>query len=578
MNNRVSCGLVGSKHLNKNINVAGWIKKNRKLGSLIFIDLYDKTGLVQVVVDSNNKFFNECLSLTKESCVTINGTVRKRSNPNKDIPTGLYEIVLENFLLFSKAETTPIEINDEITSLEDTRLKYRYLDLRRRTVQSNIILRSKIISSFRKALEKREFIEMETPVLSKQTPEGARDFLVPTRLGKFYALPQSPQIYKQLLMVAGFEKYFQVAKCFRDEDLRADRQPEFTQLDIETSFLNQQEIIELFEDVIVEVFKDVLNEDIKKPFLKMSYEDAMNNYGSDKPDLRFDNKIFDLTNDFKESTFNIFKKAFEDSKCVKAVVIEDKEIDKNTIKALEKFALDNKAKGLAWVYIKDSKIVNGSIAKVLDEPSLLKVIKTTKVKTGTYFFVADKKEVALNALGAVRKEFANLGLVKLSCKFKFCWIVDWPLFEYSEEENRYVSAHHPFTLPANEHIDSFEKHPETTKAQAYDIVLNGYEVGGGSLRIYSSELQNRMFKFLGLNQKEIDQKFGFLLNAFKYGVPPHGGIAFGLDRLVMLMLGVSNIREIIVFPKNSNGTDLMLDTPTNIEENLLDELKLQFKK
>lgn len=578
MENRIPCGLVSEKYLNKDINVTGWIRKNRKLGSLIFIDLYDKSGLVQIVVDSNNKNFNQCFSLTKESCVCIKGFVRKRSNPNKNISTGLYEIVLKDLKVFSKAKTTPIEINDKITSLEDVRLKYRYLDLRRKPIQKNIILRSKIISSFRKSLEKRGFCDFETPVLSKQTPEGARDYLVPTRFGKFYALPQSPQIYKQLLMIAGFEKYYQIAKCFRDEDLRADRQPEFTQLDVETSFLNQNEIMTLFEEIIVEVFDDVLHEKIPKPFLKMSYSQVMNEYGSDKPDLRFDCKIFDLSNEFKDSSFNIFKNAIKDKKCVKAVCVPNKEVEKNTIKFLEKNAFDNKAKGLAWIYLKDKKLMSGSITKFLDEQTIQKIIKVTMITTGTIFFVADTKEISLNALGAIRKEFANLGLVSLNSKFKFCWIVDWPLFEYNEEEKRYVSAHHPFTLPENRFIENFENDPKNVKAQAYDIVLNGYEVGGGSLRIYDSELQNRIFKFLGLSQKEIDLKFGFLLNAFKYGVPPHGGIAFGLDRLIMLMLGVSNIREIIVFPKNSSGYDLMLDTPGEIDESLLDELKLQIKK
>ena len=577
MENRIPCGFINEKYLNKNVNVAGWIKKNRKLGSLIFIDLYDKSGLVQIVVDSHNKNFDECYLLTKESCVCINGDVRKRSNPNKEIPTGLYEIRLKSLKIFSKSETTPIEINDEINSLEDIRFKYRYLDLRRKPIQNNIILRSKIISSFRKSLEKRGFLDFETPILSKQTPEGARDYLVPTRLGKFYSLPQSPQIYKQLLMIAGFENYYQIAKCFRDEDLRADRQPEFTQLDIETSFLNQEEIISLFEEIIVEVFNDVLHEKITKPFLRMSYDQARTEYGSDKPDLRFDCKIVDLTEEFKDSSFNLFKNAVKEKKCVKAVCVPNKEVEKNIIKTFEKYALDNNAKGLAWVYLKDKKLVSGSIIKILDEATIAKILKSTNITTGTIFFIADTKEISLNALGAIRKEFANLNLVTLKSKFKFCWIIDWPLFEYSKEDNRYVSAHHPFTLPDNKYIDNFEKDPKNAKAQAYDIVLNGYEVGGGSLRIYNSELQNRMFKFLGLTQKEIDLKFGFLLNAFKYGVPPHGGIAFGLDRLIMLMLDVSNIREIIVFPKNSSGYDLMLDTPSMVDNVLLDELKLQIK-
>lgn len=578
MSNIVYCGNVGKQHLEKEIVIKGWIKKNRKLGSLIFIDVYDVTGLVQVVVEEKNKFFNDCLQTPKESVIEIIGTVRKRSNVNKELKTGEYEIDLKEFKVYSKSELPPFLIQDNTDGLEDLRLKYRYLDLRRPIVQSYIINRGKIINLFRKFLIENDFNEIETPYLSKQTPEGARDYLVPTRNKKFFALPQSPQVYKQLLMVSGMNRYFQIARCFRDEDLRADRQPEFSQIDIETSFLSEVEIQTIIEKMFVFVFKEFFNIVLKTPFLRMSYDDAIEYYGSDKPDIRFENKIVNLTSYFKDTNFKIFKSIHDSNNRISAVFVEDN-ISKQDIKKLEKIAQDNKAKGLAYLYIENQKMSSGSIANVIESNIIEKICKDNKFINGTLFFVADKFEVTQQALGAVRKELVNVSnKIKINQEFAFLWVVNWPLFEYSEEEKRYVSAHHPFTLPSSDTINNFDKDPKNAKAQAYDIVLNGYEIGGGSLRIYDSELQTRMFKFLGLSDKEVNDKFGFIVNAFKYGVPPHGGIALGVERILMLMLKTNSIRDVIAFPKNSSGIDLLFETPSDVSNESLKELGIKLEK
>ncbi|MDE6429169.1 MAG: aspartate--tRNA ligase [Malacoplasma sp.] len=574
----VYCGNVCEKHLNKEICVKGWIKKNRKLGSLLFIDVYDITGIVQVVVEEKNKQFEECLKTPKESVVAIEGIVRKRSNINKELKTGEFEIDLKSFKVYSKSKLPPFLIQDNTDGLEDLRLKYRYLDLRRSIVKSNIINRSKIINLIRNFFINNDFNEIETPYLSKQTPEGARDYLVPTRSRKFFALPQSPQIYKQLLMIAGMNRYFQIVRCFRDEDLRADRQPEFTQLDVETSFLDANQIQSIIEELLVYLFKEFLNIDLKIPFLRMKYSDAMENYGSDKPDIRFENKIMNLTSYFSNTKFKIFKNVYDSKKRIGGLFLQDL-ISKNDIKKLEKIALDNKAKGLAYLFIKNKKVESGSIASVVEKEIIEKICNDYNLEEGVLFFIADEVETTLQALGAVRKEFLNISnKVVINQDFAFLWVVDWPLFEYSDTENRYVSAHHPFTMPQKEWVDNFEKNPKETLAEAYDIVLNGYEIGGGSIRIYDTDLQTRVFKFLGLSEKEINDKFGFIINAFSYGVPPHGGIALGLERLLMIMLKTNNIRDVIAFPKSSSGTDLLFDTPSNVSEKSLQELGIKLEK
>ncbi len=574
----VYCGNVCEKYLNNEICVKGWIKKSRKLGSLLFIDVYDITGIVQVVVEEKNKHFEECLKTPKESVIAIEGVVRKRSNVNKELKTGEFEIDLKSFKVYSKSKLPPFLIQDDTDGLEDLRLKYRYLDLRRPIVKSNIINRSKIINLIRNFFINNDFNEIETPYLSKQTPEGARDYLVPTRSKKFFALPQSPQIYKQLLMIAGMNRYFQIVRCFRDEDLRADRQPEFTQLDVETSFLDAVQIQTIIEELLVYLFKEFLNINLKTPFLRMKYSDAMENYGSDKPDLRFENKIMNLTPYFQNTKFKIFKNIYDSKKRIGGIFLQDL-ISKNEIKKLEKIAIDNKAKGLAYLFIKNKKVESGSIASVVEKEIIEKICNDNNLTEGTLFFIADETEVTLQALGAVRKEFLNVSnKIVIKQDFAFLWVVDWPLFEYSESENRYVSAHHPFTMPQKEWINNFEKSPKETLAEAYDIVLNGYEVGGGSIRIYDTDLQTRVFKFLGLSEKEINDKFGFIINAFSYGVPPHGGIALGLERLLMIMLKTNNIRDVIAFPKSSSGTDLLFDIPSNVSDKSLEELGIKLEK
>lgn len=575
---KVMCGEVDGRYLDKKISINGWIKKNRKLGSLIFMDVYDLTGVVQVVVNQNNKYFENVYSTPKESVVKVEGTLRRRSNINKELKTGEFEIDLTFFEVYSIAQTPPFLIENNTDGLEELRLKYRYLDLRRPVNQSYIINRSKIINICRNFLIDNNFIEIETPYLSKQTPEGARDYLVPTRNQRFFALPQSPQIYKQLLMVSGFNRYFQIARCFRDEDLRADRQPEFTQLDIETSFLNSNEIQTIIEKMFQHLFSTFFNIDIQIPFQRMSYFEAMEYYGCDKPDLRFENKIMNLTNYFSKTNFMIFKNIVENKKMIGSLFLEDI-LSKNQLKNLEKLAKDNKAKGLLYIVINEKKITSGNIVNNIEENIINNIINENNFHTGTLFFVADDKDVVLKSLGAIRREFINISQnIKIKNEFAFVWIVDWPLFEYSDDDKRYVAAHHPFTSPSLDTINDFDKNPSMAKGESYDIVLNGYEIGGGSIRIHNQEVQKRMFNFLGLSEKEIEEKFGFLIKAFSYGVPPHGGIALGIERLLMLMLKTNSIRDVIAFPKNSNGIDLLFDTPSNVSEESLKELKINLLK
>lgn len=574
--NIIKCNQAKKDLLNQNVVINGWIKKIRKLGSIIFLDLYDITGILQVFIDNKNEYYNEILKTPKESVVQVKGVLKLRSNINKNLDTGEFEVHLKEFFVYSKAKLPPFLIEDETDGLEELRLKYRYLDLRRKKMQQILISRSKILNICRNFLAENSFIEVETPYLSKQTPEGARDYLVPTRSGKFFALPQSPQIYKQLLMVSGLDRYFQFTRCFRDEDLRSDRQPEFTQLDIETSFLKDVEIQTIIEKMFKKLFKTFLNIDLEIPFQRMSYEYAMNNYGSDKPDIRFENKILHLNDYFKNTNFKIFKTVLLDKNNLIGGLFINDSLDKNAIKILEKIVKDNNAKGLAYLTIQNFQPINGTIFNVIEKENIIQICKDFNLENGVLFFVADKKEITLKALGAIRKEFLNLSKkIKLNKEFAFLWIVDWPLFEYSETENRYLAAHHPFTSPSDCSIKDFDTNPESAKGKSYDIVLNGYEIGGGSIRIYDKNIQKRMFEFLGLDENEIQKKFGFIINAFEYGVPPHGGIALGIERLLMIMLKTDTIRDVIAFPKNSSGIDLLFESPTNISNDLLKDLNLK---
>ena len=575
---RLYCGDITNSLINQEVLVYGWVKKNRKLGSLVFLDISDRSGLVQVVVLENNNFFNLAKNLKRESVVAITGIVNKKETPNNLYPNGDIEIQLTDLKVLSVSETTPLIIENNTDALEEIRMKYRFLDLRRPLMQQNLFFRSKVVNALRQFLVNNGFIDVETPILGKPTPEGARDYLVPSRVhyGKFYALPQSPQIYKQLLMVSGFDRYFQIARCFRDEDLRSDRQPEFTQLDMELSFCNELQIQTLVEQLIQYIFKETLNVDIKIPFIRMNYIDAVNTYGSDKPDLRFDLKLIDATDYFKNTTLDLFKQAKAKNEVIKAIVV-DQVLDKKIINELEKYAKDMKAKGLAYI-IYDGTELKGPISNYLDINLVKEFLLQNNCTTGTILLVVDKLKIVNDALGLVRNVLADKLGLKQKNNFQFLWIVNWPLFEYNEEEKQYLPAHHPFTQPQDEFHNTFDKDKANALAKAYDIVLNGYELGGGSIRITDPEMQTRMFNAIGLSADEINTKFGYLINAFKYGVPPHGGLAIGIDRLISLMLNLDNIKDVIAFPKNSNAYDQMLEAPSVTNSKELFELGINWDK
>ncbi len=573
----LNCGEISNKNIGENIKINGWVKNIRKLGSLIFMEIKDRFGFIQVVVEQNNKFFDEIYHTPIQSTICVIGIVQKRKSVNIKIRNGDIEIILNDYVIYSKARTLPISIEVNSNVSENIRLKYRYLDLRRNNMQNNLAFRSKLLLAMRNFLNKQNFIEVETPCLSKATPEGARDYIVPTRNNPnaFYALPQSPQIYKQLLMVAGIMKYFQIARCFRDEDLRADRQPEFTQLDLEMSFVDELKIQSIIENMFKTILKEQLDIDIKIPFERMPYDIAVNTYGSDKPDLRFDLQLNDATKIFKNTKFRVFADGIKNNKVIK-YIITDKLFDKTQIETLRKYAKDNKAYDLIYLSLKD-KVISGSIKNVIEHEIINKIFAIHKIESGTLFMICDNLEVTNQSLGAVRNLLGAMLNLKDSKILKFVWITDWPLYEYNEEEKRYVAAHHPFTSPAIESLKTFDADKKNAKARAYDIVLNGYEIGGGSIRISDTNIQSRMFKSIGLSEKEIKNKFGFMLEAFSYGVPPHGGIALGIDRLIMLLVNAQTIRDVIAFPKDSQNIDQMMSSPSEVNQESLDELFLKIK-
>ena len=580
MKRSMYAGRVREEHIGQEITLKGWVARRRDLGGLIFIDLRDREGIMQLVINPEKvsaEVMATAESLRSEFVIEVTGQVAAREQANDKLATGAVELNVTALSVLNTAKTTPFEIKDGIEANDDTRLRYRYLDLRRPEMLENLKLRAKVTHSIRNYLDELEFIDVETPFLSKSTPEGARDYLVPSRVNKghFYALPQSPQITKQLLMNAGFDRYYQIVKCFRDEDLRGDRQPEFTQVDLETSFLTEQEIQDITEGLIARVMKETKGIEVTLPFPRMKYDDAMALYGSDKPDTRFEMLLQDLTEVVKGVDFKVFSEA----PAVKAIVIKGaadnysrKDIDKMT-----EVAKQYGAKGLAWVKVVDGEL-NGPVAKFLtgSQADLTTVLGLED--KDLVLFVADTLEVANATLGALRGRIAKeLGLID-NDKFNFLWVVDWPMFEWSEEEDRYMSAHHPFTLPQAETAHELEGDLAKVRAVAYDIVLNGYELGGGSLRINQKELQERMFKALGFSAEEANDQFGFLLEAMDYGFPPHGGLAIGLDRFVMLLAGEENIREVIAFPKNNKATDPMTQAPSTVSLKQLEELNLQVEQ
>ncbi len=568
-----TCGELTKKNKEKEVTLCGWVHARRDHGGLIFIDLRDRYGITQIVFTPKIKFFETAEHLAREDVIQISGKVKERpkSMVNQKIITGEIEVNVEKLEILNKSKTPPIEIDTEKEISEETRLRYRYLDLRRKNMQKNLLLRHKITKTIREYLNEKQFVDIETPFLTKSTPEGARDYLVPSRVnpGKFYALPQSPQIMKQILMSSNFDRYYQIVRCFRDEDLRSDRQPEFTQLDLEMSFIDEEDIYEVIEGLLKRIIKEVHNLDIKTPFIRLDYEEAIEKYGSDKPDTRFELELIDIDNIAKKTSFDIFKKA----ETVKCVYLE-KDVSRKDIEYLTEFVRQNKGSRLAWLRV-DNKKIDGPLAKFFTEEAIQETLRKTKAKSGTIFFIADRKKLVNEILGRLRKEIAlKYDLIKKD-DFKFLWVNNFPLFEYSEEEQRYVSVHHPFTTPRKEHLNLLESHPEQVKSKGYDIVLNGTELGGGSIRINKKDVQEKVFRALGISEEEAMVKFGFLLEALEYGFPPHGGIALGVDRMVALLIGQTDIREVIAFPKNKAAQDLMMDAPSSVTSEQLKELKIK---
>lgn len=577
------CGDFRIDDVGKKVVLCGWVQKQRDMGQLIFVDLRDRTGIVQLAFDekTDKETFKKAFELRAEFVIEVYGVVKERESKNKVLPTGDIEIEVTDLNVISEAETPPFEIVENSNVKDETRFKYRYLDLRRPDVQNKIIARHKIVKVVRDYFDANGFIEIETPVLIKSTPEGARDYLVPSRIhkGSFFALPQSPQLYKQLCMLAGFDRYMQIARCFRDEDLRADRQPEFTQIDFEMSFVEKEDVMQISEDLVKLLYKKILNIDLIEPFQKMKYDEAMRRFGSDKPDLRFEMELVDLNDVLRGSEFKVFSSAIDNGGSVMAIVAKNaagsftrKEIDK-----LTNWIKDYGAKGLAWTKINEDGTSSSSYEKFLSDAEIAEMRLELKSENGDVIFVvaSENKQVVFESLGALRCELAErLNLIDKS-KPSLLWITDFPLFEYDDEEKRFVAKHHPFTAPCDEDVDKIVSDPGHVYAKAYDLVLNGCEVGGGSIRISDPDMQKKMLSALGFSDEEAEKRFGFLIDAFKYGAPVHGGMAFGLDRLVMLMLDCDSIRDVIAFPKMASSAELMTSAPSTVDKQQLDDLGIK---
>ena len=583
MHRSCGCGRVTEKDCGKELTLAGWVNTRRDHGGLIFIDLRDRSGIVQVVMSPQygEDAFHKAEDVRSEYVLAIRGIVRERSpeTVNPKMQTGKIEVVVSEMRVLNKAKTPPFYVEDGIDVDETVRLKHRYIDLRRPEMQRNLIMRHKIVHEMRQFLDAHDFLEVETPILTKSTPEGARDYLVPSRVnpGKFYALPQSPQLFKQLLMVSGLERYFQIARCFRDEDLRADRQPEFTQLDIELSFEDQDFILDLMEHMMQRIFKNVLNVDIQIPFKRITWDDAMNLYGSDKPDLRFDMHFYDISDLLRDTGFKVFRNVLDNGGIVKAITVKgDAAIPRRELDGLVDYVGNYGAKGLAWIGLNKDGSLKCQITKFLGEDKIREIGKFCEAENGDLILIiADKPKVVAQALGELRLEMAHRMNLIDENEFCFRWVTDFPMFEYSEEDKRWVAEHHPFTAPRDEDVQYLLTDPSKVYAKAYDMVLNGVEAGGGSLRIYQEELQEKVFKAIGITHEEAQEKFGFLLDAFRYGAPPHAGIALGLDRLVMLMLRLGSIRDVIAFPKTQSAIDQMTQAPSEVVDMQLKDLHIR---
>jgi len=574
-------GEFNINHIGQEVELYGWVQKKRNLGGLVFIDLRDRSGIIQLVVRPENSFYELASSLKTESVIKVVGCIEERESKNLKLATGEIEVIVDELELINSSLDLPFEIGGDTTALEDTRLKYRYLDIRRENIKNNLMLRNKITLITRNFLAEKGFVEVETPILCVPTPEGARDYLVPSRIfnGRFYALPQSPQIYKQLLMISGMEKYFQIARCFRDEDLRADRQPEFTQIDIEMSFAEEEDVWDVVEGLMGKIFKEVKNIKLEK-FPRYTYDECMDRFGTDKPDIRFGMEIQDITNIFSKTFFEIFSNIIVNGGVINAIVLKDaaSSISRKDIDKLTEFVKIYKAKALSYLKYNDGELT-GSILKIMTDAEKKQIISDLELTNNDIvFIVADNKKIAKTALGALRNKLANDFHLIDEDKYNFLWVTEFPMFEYSEEDGRFVAAHHPFTSPRKEDIDKLLTDKEHCYSRAYDLVLNGYELLSGSIRIHDSETQSKVFEAIDMTHEEAREKFGFFLDAFNYGAPPHGGVGIGLERLVMILAGTDNIRDVVAFPKTASASCLMTDAPGRVDKNQLSDLGIDVVK